>query len=40
VSQVGDLPTPVVVLLALLAAGALALGATRIRSLVLARRAS
>ncbi|MBA3326718.1 MAG: hypothetical protein H0T43_00240 [Solirubrobacterales bacterium] len=40
VGQLGDLPTPVILLLALLAAGALALGATRIRGLVLARRTS
>jgi hypothetical protein len=38
-SQVSDLPTPLVVLLALLLAGLLALGAVRIRSLVHARRA-
>lgn len=37
-SQVSDLPTPIVVLLALLLAGLLALGAVRIRSLVHARR--
>lgn len=38
-TQVSDLPTPLVVVLALLLAAALALGAVRIRSLVLARRA-
>jgi CHASE1-domain containing sensor protein len=38
-SQVSDLPTPIVVLLALLLAGLLALGAVRVRSLVHARRA-
>ena len=39
VSQVSDLPTPLVVLLALLLAGALAAGGLRIRRLVDARRA-
>ena len=39
VSQVSDLPTPLVVLLALLLAGTLALAAARIRRLVHARRA-
>jgi hypothetical protein len=38
-SRVSDLPAPVLVLLALLLAGALALAAVRIRSLVHARRA-
>ncbi len=38
VSRVSDLPTPVVVLLVLLLAAALALGASRIRTLVVARR--
>lgn len=38
-SQVSSLPTPIVVLLALLLAGLLALGAVRIRSLVHSRRA-
>ena len=39
VSQVSDLPTPLVILLVLLLAGALALGGLRIRRLVDARRA-
>lgn len=39
VSQVSDLPTPLVILLALLLAGTLALGGHRIRRLVDARRA-
>jgi hypothetical protein len=39
VSQVSTLPTSVLILLGLLAAGLLAAGATRARSLVLARRA-
>lgn len=39
VTSVGDLPVPVIVLLALLAAGALGFAATRGRSLVLSRRA-
>ena len=39
VSQVSDLPAPLVILLALLLAGALALGGLRIRRLVDARRA-
>jgi hypothetical protein len=39
ISQVADLPTPLVVLLALLIAGTLALGGLRIRRLVDARRA-
>ena len=38
-SQVSSLPTPIVVLLALLLTGLLALGAVRIRSLVHSRRA-
>lgn len=38
-SQISDLPAPLLVLLALLAAGGLALGGMRIRSLVHARRA-
>ena len=38
-SSVSDLPVPVLVLLALLLAGALAIGAVRLRSLVDARRA-
>ncbi|MEA2193777.1 MAG: hypothetical protein QOG42_211, partial [Solirubrobacteraceae bacterium] len=39
VSQVSDLPTPLVLLLALLLAGALAVAALRVRRLVNARRA-
>ena len=39
VGQVADLPAPLVILLALLLAGALALGGLRIRRLVDARRA-
>ena len=39
VSQVSDLPTPLVILLALLLAGTLAVGGLRIRRLVDARRA-
>jgi hypothetical protein len=39
VSQVSDLPAPLVAVLALLLAAALALAALRIRSLVHARRA-
>ena len=39
VSQAADLPTPLVVLLALLLAGALAVGGLRVRRLVNARRA-
>ena len=38
-SSVSDLPVPILILLALLVAGALALGAVRLRSLVDARRA-
>ncbi|MEY2516575.1 MAG: hypothetical protein QOJ89_3933 [bacterium] len=38
-ASASDLPVPILVLLALLVAGALALGAVRIRSLVLTRRA-
>ena len=40
VSAVGDLPTPLLILLALLAAGALAYGTTRVSKLVVARRAA
>jgi len=39
VSQAADLPTPLVLMLALLLAGALAVGGLRVRRLVIARRA-
>lgn len=40
VSSVGDLPTPLLILLALLAVGALAYATTRVRTIVVARRAA